>query len=79
MANKSDDLRDQLADVLLELTKITTDDEGNPLPPDPRVLAVARAFIKDNPPEELPTPDSVAGVLEDHMKNLPFDGGKAVN
>lgn len=71
--NKSDTLRDRLADVLLEGLEDRNDPEtGERVPPDPRVLAVARAFVKDNPPEDVVTAESTSGLLAEHIAGLPF-------
>ncbi len=78
MANKSDDLRDLLADYLIDAIKNPEVDPetGSVGRVDPRVLAVARAFVKDNPPESLPTPESSSGMLDEFLNHgkLPFDG-----
>lgn len=77
MANKSDALHDLLADYLIqEIKDPGTDPEtGEKQKIDPRVLAVARAFIKDNPPEKVPSAYGPSGVLKDfldEMGKLPF-------
>ncbi len=74
MANKSDQLRDLLADHLIDaIQNPDKDDDGNPVGIDPRLLSVARQFVKDNPPEDLPTPESSAGLLEGVLEgSLPF-------
>tara|TARA_Y100000593_G_scaffold38811_1_gene75118 strand:+ start:1922 stop:2143 length:222 start_codon:yes stop_codon:yes gene_type:complete len=68
MANKSDELRDALVETLLAAIK----EQGTETPA--AVLAVARGYLRDCPPEEtIPTAGSGSGVLKEFLEQLPFD------
>ncbi|MBP5855673.1 hypothetical protein KAJ83_01530 [Marivibrio halodurans] len=71
--NRSSEIRDILARVLIE--QLQAED------PDPRIIATAQRYIKENPPEDIPTTDSPAGALDQFMKEkgLPFPSNKEGN
>ena len=66
MANKSDELDQLLVDTLIKI--IREQDTETPS----SVLNVARGYVRDNPPEELPVPGSNSGVLKEFLENIPF-------
>lgn len=75
--NKSEGLRDLLADQLTDIIKngaVVADEDGKALrvTASPAYFAVARALVKDFPPTTVPTHVSPVGVLGDHLKSLPF-------
>lgn len=73
----SDDIRDALATHLHD--RITKPGEEE-VPA--AVLAVAVAYLKQNPPASLPPPGSPTGLLKKHLesrKDLPFGGPKGAH
>ena len=72
MTDRSEELRDTLVTILLDTLK----EHGTETPSS--VLNVARAYIKDNPPEErIPMPGSNSAVLAEFLVDLPFDEDQA--
>ena len=67
MANSSDDLRDALVETLLNAIR----EQGTDTPSS--LLNVARAYIKDFPPQEpIPLAGSASGILSEFLDQLPF-------
>lgn len=76
---ESDDIRDVLAETLYNAIKngvpVKDDETGKVYfaPASAAILAVARAYVKDNPPKTLPTPQSPSGKLAAFgASRLPF-------
>nr|ANO58278.1 hypothetical protein [uncultured Alphaproteobacteria bacterium] len=70
MSNKSDQLDQLLVDTLIKI--IREQDTETPS----SVLNVARSYVRDNPPEELPMPGANSGILKEFLENIPFSDTK---
>lgn len=75
----SDDLRDALAEVLLDGVKNgveVVDKEGNVVrvKPPASFLAVVVQYLKNNPPATQPSAGSTTGILKEHAKELQAAG-----
>ena len=80
MSASSDDIRDALADVLLDgvkngVTEVIEDKETGEktavrLTPPASFLAVVVNYLKNNPPSTVPAAQSPTGVLKEHAKEL---------
>jgi len=71
MANKSDELNEVLVDTLIRIIK--EQDTETPA----TLLNVARSYIRDHPPEELPVAGSGSGVLKEFLETIPFKNTNA--
>jgi hypothetical protein len=75
MSASSDDIRDALADVLLDGVKngveeVTKEGELVRVKPSASFLAVVVNYLKNNPPSTVPAAHSPTGVLKEHAKEL---------
>ena len=71
MTNKSDELNEVLVDTLIRTIKeLDTETPAT-------ILNVARSYVRDHPPEDLPVPGSGSGVLKEFLETIPFKNPNA--
>lgn len=64
-------IKEALETALLSALEARVDEDGNPVPVDPRVLNVARQYVADIK-DDLPDKSEIERVLEQNQDKLPF-------